>query len=357
MIKSAKFENFRGFSHLEMEDMKPVTLISGMNNIGKSSLLDGFFLFFDHIAPESFVKLNNFRGFPSLTEPKYLWEPLFHNLETRSPVRIQMELSAGVASLCYERDDAYVVPKDADVPQNILNQFISTAQSFYTLKFQYSYNGYWEAGHFISSPSGLLRNVDTSLEGNQIQFLPHTQFINSVIIQANSDISPLLGSLELEGKKEELIEILKLIEPSITDITTIMTASNAAQVYSKAGGRLLPVKLSGDGLNKLMFIVISIIANPNSLILIDEIETGIHYSAYVDFWKAIALTAQKYHCQIIATTHSYECITGAADGLENAGLSDRFCYFRLDRTKKGITVCRYSDKLLRMAVDTGWEVR
>ena len=357
MISYAKFENFRGFSHLEMKEIKPITLISGMNNVGKSSVLDGLFLFFDHIAPESFVKLNNFRGFQSLTEPKYLWEPVFRNLDTYKPIQISLMLSDSKATLHYERDDSYIVPKDSDVPQNILNQFISKSQTSYTLKFQYTCGNYKELGHFITSPSGLLRHVDTSLQGNRMQSLPYTQFINSVIIQANSDITPLLGNVELSGKKSELIEILKLIEPSISDITTIMTSGNTAQVYIKTENHLLPIKLAGDGLNKLMFIIISIISHPNSLILIDEIETGIHYSAYVDFWKTISLTAQKYKCQIIATTHSYEFIVGAVKGLEESSLSDSFCYFRIDRTNEGTTAYRYSDKLLRTAINTRLEVR
>ena len=40
MIRDIKFENFRGFQNLELTDLKPVTLISGRNNAGKSSLVD-----------------------------------------------------------------------------------------------------------------------------------------------------------------------------------------------------------------------------------------------------------------------------------------------------------------------------
>lgn len=357
MIENAEFYNFRGFSELQMKDMKQITLISGMNNVGKSSVLDGLFLFFDHIAPESFVKLNNFRGFPPLSEPKYLWEPIFHNLDTQKTVQIKLVIDGHPATLSYSRDDSYVIPENPDVPRNVLNQFISSTQTSYTLKFLYRSEGYQETGHFIANPSGLLRDMDTSLEGNRIMPLSFTQFINAIIIQNGGDLTAWIGDLELSGRKEELVGILNLIEPSISDITTIMTANGGAQIYSKVNGRLLPIKLAGDGLNKLLFIVLSIMAHPNSLVLIDEIETGIHYSAYVDFWKAISLAAQKYNCQIIATTHSYECIVGAIDGIEQAALTDSFCYFRIDRDGERSMSYRYSDELLRTAVETNLEVR
>ena len=357
MIENIEFQNFRGFSNLKMKDTKQITLISGMNNVGKSSVLDGLFLFFDHITPESFVKLNNFRGFPPLPEPKYLWEPVFHNLNTQEPVQINLNIDGQSARLHYSRDDSYVVPEDSDVPKNVLNQFISSTQTSYTLKFQYTLGKYWETGHFITNPSGMLRNMDTSLDGNRILPLNYTQFINAAIVHNGGDLTTWIGDLELSGRKEELVEALRLIEPSISDITTIMTANGGAQIYIKVSGRLLPLKLAGDGLNKLLFIVLSIMAHPNSLFLIDEIETGIHYSAYIDFWKTISLAARKYNCQIIATTHSYECIVGAIDGIEQTELTNSFCYFRIVRDGEECIAHRYSDDLLRTAIDTNLEVR
>ena len=136
-----------------------------------------------------------------------------------------------------------------------------------------------------------------------------------------------------------------------------MTGSGGAQIYARMNGQLLPVKLAGDGFNKWMYIILSIMAHPNSLILIDEIETGIHYSAYVNLWKVIALTAQKYNCQVIATTHSYECIRAAVESIEESGRMENFCYFRIDREREGHVAYRYSDDLLKAAINTNLEVR
>ena len=62
MIQNIQFENFRGFRKMTLSDLRPVTLISGKNNVGKSSILEGIFLFFDHISPDSFMKISQFRG-------------------------------------------------------------------------------------------------------------------------------------------------------------------------------------------------------------------------------------------------------------------------------------------------------
>lgn len=357
MIEGVKFQNFRGFSYLQMESVKPITLISGMNNVGKSSILDGLFLFFDHTAPECFVKLNSFRGSPSLYDPRYLWEPVFNNLNTGKNMEIELVIDGSPAVLKYSRDDAFVFSGNTEIPQNVIDQFVSSVPTSYTLEFDFKFKEYYEKGHFITSSTGLLRNMETSINGNKIKPLSFTKFINSLIVYSSSELANWIGNLELSGRKEELVKILQLIEPSISDITTIMTGSGGAQIYARMNGQLLPVKLAGDGFNKWMYIILSIMAHPNSLILIDEIETGIHYSAYVNLWKVIALTAQKYNCQVIATTHSYECIRAAVESIEESGRMENFCYFRIDREREGHVAYRYSDDLLKAAINTNLEVR
>ena len=74
-------------------------------------------------------------------------------------------------------------------------------------------------------------------------------------------------------------------------------------------GRLLLLKMVGDGVNRLLSILLTIMRNPgpNAVLLIDEIETGFHYSVYGRLWEAVMNTARENRCQVIATTHSYEC--------------------------------------------------
>ena len=325
MIERIMFENFRGLKRLELTDLKPITLISGKNNAGKSSILEGIFLVLDHVAPESFTKINRFRGLVSSGDSSTLWETSFYQMDMQNSLRISVTYAGAQALLEYERDDTFVPP---------------------------------EEGHFIVCPMCIVRNMTTSASPNTGPTMPFTQFINAPIINGNSDsfIAEWIGKLELAGKKQHIIEIMKFIEPQINDLTTIVV-NGSAQVFAKIGVQLLPLRLAGDGLNKLLFIVLSIAVNPRSIVLIDEIETGFHYSMYPQLWNTIAQTAYENACQIIATTHSYECIVGAVDGVERAGRSSAFCYYRLDRNDVGNQVYRYSDDLLQAAVATDMEVR
>lgn len=356
MINSITFNNFRGLKCINLSDLCRITLISGKNNAGKSSILEGIFLFFDHVAPESFMKINRFRGLPLSADPANLWAPMFYDLNTNVPLSISMQLNNIETELKYSRDDSFVPSDPAGAPQDLFNQFVSSAKSTYTLQFSFSHGDYTEDGHFIVSTSGVMRNITTNNSTKQIVAMPFTQYINSSIINNDSVITEWFGKLELEGKKQQIINVLKIIDPSICDVSTI-AHQGQIQLYAKIGTKLLPLKLAGDGINKLLFIALAIIANPNSVILIDEIETGFHYSMYAKLWEVVSTAAQINNCQIIATTHSYECIDGAVEGIEATKMENEFCYYRIERTNDENRAFRYSGNLVRSAILSSMEVR
>ncbi len=347
MISSISFQNFRGLKELELVNLCPVTLISGKNNAGKSSILEGIFLLFDHAAPQSFIKISRFRNLPVVTDSAVLWTSLFYELDTAVPVQIAARLNSAEMVLKYTAENDFAASQD------MLRDFASSVKTSYALRFYFKYDNDCESGYFTISPSGVTRMLDTS---NSLISLPFVQYINAEIAGHDNVVIDWMGRLELAGKKQRIIDCLKIIDTSISDISTI-AQQGQVQLYTKTGTKLLPLKLAGDGINRLLFIVLAVIANPNSLILVDEIEVGFHYSMYAKFWEVLAVAARENNCQIIATTHSYECIDGAITGIEKAGMMDSFCYYRVEHTGNGNYGYRYSGPLLRSAVETEMEVR
>lgn len=356
MIQNIQFENFRGFRKMTLSDLRPVTLISGKNNVGKSSILEGIFLFFDHISPDSFMKISQFRGGTFPLHTVSLWETFFYKMDADNPLRLSVTYNGENASLEYKKDNSYIPANDYNVPMDVMNQFISYAKSAYTLKFSYHKGQYSENGHFSIGTQGMIRNATSSLENNQFENFPLIRFINATVIMSDSTLIDWVGKLELQGNKDKIIEMLKYMDPSISDICTI-SMDGRVQLYIRSDKNLIPLKLAGDGVNKLLYIILAIIESPNSVILIDEVETGFHYSMYKNLWEVIGRVAQKCHCQIIATTHSYECIVGASEGMKQIGLSEDFCYYRIERNEQENIAYRFSNDILQTALSVDMEVR
>ncbi len=91
------------------------------------------------------------------------------------------------------------------------------------------------------------------------------------------------------------------------------------------------------------------------LVLIDEIENGVHYSAHRTLWKALYELCSETGAQVVATTHSQECIEAARAVIP----ADAFLVHRLDRDMKSghIRVESLDADMLQSASDMGLEVR
>ena len=127
MIKQVNLENFRGFNYIELPDLEKITLISGKNNSGKSSVLEGIFLALDYRAPDSFAVLNSVRGLPVLTSPAVLWEPLFFNLLKKNDISINLKFEDRELKLKYSWDLKTVIAQCA------LNTFYSSVRILFSI--------------------------------------------------------------------------------------------------------------------------------------------------------------------------------------------------------------------------------
>ena len=351
MIKQVNLENFRGFNSIELSDLGKITIISGRNNSGKSSVLEGIFLALDYRAPDSFAILNSVRGLPGLTSPAVLWEPLFFNLLKKNEISINLKFEDRELKLKYSWDDAFALSNDTSA---VLNQFISSAQPTYSLKFNFVYGDLSENGHFIMGAQGIFRNMER--EQSPFTPLPVIQYFHSSRSNSNALIAELFGIAVRKNKKSQIIEILKIIDDSISDMAAVVSLDQS-QLYANVRGQWLPLRLAGDGFDRLLLIIASLIAYPDSILMIDEIDAGFHYSVYDKFWEAVMTVAKEQNCQLIATTHSYECLDSAVNTVKRVGMQDDFCYFRLGKNKGESVAYRYSADLLSSATDDNLEVR
>jgi predicted ATP-dependent endonuclease of OLD family len=111
----------------------------------------------------------------------------------------------------------------------------------------------------------------------------------------------------------------------------------------------------GQGLGKLLTIIVAMFLGESSVYLIDEIGAGFHYSTLADVWKVIVQTAVQHSVQVFATTHSLETIYAAVEGSE--GHEGALAFYRLERRDDDIAVVKGEDFRLRAAARVGTELR
>jgi len=71
-----------------------------------------------------------------------------------------------------------------------------------------------------------------------------------------------------------------------------------------------PVSLNsmGDGMLRLLQLVLKMFPARGGLLLIDEFENGLHYSVQKQVWDLVFELAERLDIQVFATTHSWDCI-------------------------------------------------
>jgi hypothetical protein len=159
----------------------------------------------------------------------------------------------------------------------------------------------------------------------------------------------LFNQVQLAGGGEEtLVRLLKVIEPRLLRLRYAKPTKQPL-VFADVGMRsLIPTSQMGQAFCRLLTLYMEMLATPADVLLIDEIENGLHYSVLDDVWKGIASISETRDIQIFVTTHSEECISAAAKAAPR-NTTHGFSHHRLEAFH-GQTVVNTSQEVLGRGV-------
>ncbi|MBF0477680.1 MAG: ATP-binding protein, partial [Deltaproteobacteria bacterium] len=196
----------------------------------------------------------------------------------------------------------------------------------------------------------MVHEKTTSLPGKNISFVASN---TTPILNEQAD---QFGKLDIDGKTDEVINSLRLIEPKLKSLSAIPRGDHSL-IYGDVGlGKKIPLSFMGEGMVRLASIVLDVITFENGIVLIDEIENGFHYSIHDKLWLLLAELSTKHNCQIIATTHSQEILKGL-ETITDTAQQELFSYVRLDAAEGKVIPRVYNLDMLLAALDRDWEVR
>ena len=117
----------------------------------------------------------------------------------------------------------------------------------------------------------------------------------------------------------------------------------------------IPIGSAGDGMWRMLGLALALANAEGGVLLVDEIDTGLHYSVMGDMWQMVSTRAAALDVQVFATTHSRDCYESLAAIVE------------LDTQTAGVTIQRidpglgravgFSDDDILIAAERGLEVR
>ena len=162
----------------------------------------------------------------------------------------------------------------------------------------------------------------------------------------------------IEDRRDLVLGLVKEFDPDIQDVVVASLRGGRPAIYLKHRKlRPAPLSIFGDALRRAVLLASTIpVLRGGGVLLIDELETGIHVSALNRLFSWLVGVAREFNMQIVATTHSLEAVdsiaVAAADGI------DDLATFHLDQTNEETQVKRIAGKLLlRLRRERGLDVR
>lgn len=355
MYKQFHIKNFRCFQDLEMNDLARVNLISGKNNVGKTALLEALFLHCGFYNPALVLSILSFRGIEKYRFREGYWEEetplysIFTNFDTILPIELfngERTLSISILKKPEELRDLSLL-----LQGNITQDTNTISPRGQVLQFTYS---------------------DIDNQKSSYYLIPHKDGITTEPYPPNSPFPASFRYANLRPKFKEVaqyfkvikdrnqgdlfLNFLKILEPRLRHIE-ILPIYDEPVLHGDIGlSRLTSLTDMGQGMMSLAAIFLQMGYATNGVLLIDEIENGLHHSILEKVWTAIGQASQQFNTQIFATTHSMDCIQAAHCAFSANTISD-FRYHRLDRIGDKIDVKTYEPETLDAAFEMNFEVR
>ena len=166
-----------------------------------------------------------------------------------------------------------------------------------------------------------------------------------------------LSRLQLEGDESKLLNLIRPIEPRLERLTLISVEDTPViHAYLRDVTRPVPVHLLGEGLNRMLRLGLAINEVSGGMLLVDEIENGLHHKVHEELFSTLQSLAREFDVQIVATTHSGECIRAAHQALKTSKEYE-FAYYRLDVYDGNVSAVGFDREMLDTAIEFNMGIR
>ena len=352
MFKSLSISRFRGISDLELEGLTQINLLLGKNNAGKTTAMEALFLLCGATTPSLPMTACHLRGQRVFgSHPDSSWRSLFWQMDPRCPLSISAEYDDEPHPRRLEIS-ATMVSRDLQGLEDIGVASTSDDQLIEGLRLHYT-NGYDDEFITKARYEAERQSIDAATQ-------ERTDYVRGTFLTARSystmerDAQQFSHLLRIK-QEQEIVDALAVIEPRVQRVE-VLSESGRPAVYVDLGlPSLIPLAACGEGFVRFFSIVVEVTGCRRGVLLVDEIDNGLHHSVMSKLWMLLANLCQKHQVQLVATTHNEELVTSAVEGLGEA--VDDLTVFRLDRHEDSHTAMRYDSEMLRSATLENIEIR
>ncbi|MDI6049806.1 AAA family ATPase [Flavobacterium sp. XS2P24] len=318
--KELEINRFRGIKKIEFSDFRNINLIVGRNNSSKTSILESLFVLTGSLSPEIILRINLFRNLKFIEQEDL--RLVFNALKYDEDIHIK------AIGFNEEKRELTISPGSKDVKTQTLSKDVnnrslndldynsfSSVTNINELTFRTTVKErhspekkavakiYFQNGEFLTE-NGILKSKINDRAVYVTQYL-----------DLSSNLEKELENLIITKQHMSIVDALKSVDVNIVNISL----GHNRMIYADIGlDRLIPINLLGDGVRRLLAIILAIHNSKDGIVLIDEIDNGLHYSTLKSLWKSVLYISKQCNVQVFVTTHNYETIKYLSECLVEA---------------------------------------
>ena len=386
-LENVTIHQFRGLRDLELKDIGRINLLVGINNSGKTSVLEALSVYCHPLdikvwlstarQREQDIRVSRTQSIDALR-----WLFTHNSVSIVEPDKpIIFISSTGLFSVekliaRYEEMEGIWLSEERDIinpidrneeeienEQEIENEYSPGVIKGIDLKIEVFTND-----HHLSLIDQSPNFTENFLlwEDEPLYRLSGTRepSLNTSIVTPSSHRSTigqfrLLTEARFQNFKSDVVKLLQQMDKNISDIEILLSPEsmnsrfNIYIQHERLG--LAPVSTFGDGIRRLLHIALKLASVKGGILLIDELESTIHTEALQSSFQWLVKWCTEMDVQLFATTHSLEAVDALLEVTESD--SDLVLY-RLEPKEEKTKVVRHDGhRLRRLREELGQEVR
>ena len=364
MYSSIRISGYRGLDSFRLDGLGRVNLLVGTNNCGKTSILECIELLRssgNRYVLSSILGRRGEWGFTSDEDRQAHLDVthLFANRDLRRDVVIEADRISTANSFSWNNKvtvsvndlrDNELELDEQDQMEEDRGRFLRMDWSEVADKFKARIT----SEGFVPLPGRSMRVRNGSNKA--------VQFIGTNGITA-MEVVRLFDDLVLTENEEHVTQALRMVEPRIERIASVASelwplfreAPSGVFLKLKGVAARIPIGSAGDGMWRMLGLALALANAKGGVLLVDEIDTGLHYSVMGDMWRMVSRRATALNVQVFATTHSRDCYESLAAIAGHDSLPSEVAIQRIEPSR-GQAVGFSNDDIV-VAAERGIEIR
>ena len=378
-LENITIHQFRGLKELELKNLGQINLLVGINNSGKTSVLEALSIYCDPLDLRVWLSTARQREDNSRTPPldalRWLFskqtsqtgtilisgngsfavkkmsasyediERMFFPERKKEFVFMNSQISDGENEQISDGENGLEVEKGLDLKIELYDSQLKLFDQ--------------EEPDFIGNYKLWEKDFLLSRKPIKKEFKLPISIVTPTSHRSNAGQTILFSEARFHNFKSDVLDLLSQMDRNISDIEILVSpeyTSAHANIYiqhKKLG--LVPVSSFGDGIRRLLHIALKLASVKGGILLIDELESTIHTDALQNSFQWLVKWCKEMNVQLFATTHSLEAVDTLLVANESA--SDLVLY-RLEPHETQTRVVRHDwSRLKRLRENLGREVR